>query len=172
MRTVFLLVGVNGRSNQNGEFVDLKINEGLHEFHLDREAYFHPKAISSYDAYLAFKVGLMSEDSNQVDGFTFEKAQILAADFDQNGRVNSMDVVGILKEVVHLEDENHPDWLFYDSETDLSSINRNNSTIEEYFIKDVTDSNTVEFTGVLTGDVDGSWSSELENDFENSPELA
>ena len=35
----------------------------------------------------------------------------------------------------------------------------------------MTDSNTVEFTGVLTGDVDGSWSSELENDFENSPEL-
>ena len=77
----------------------------------------------------------MSEDSNQVDGFTFEKAQILAADYDQNGRVNSMDVVGILKEVVHLEDENGPDWLFYDSETDLSSINRNNSTIEEYLLK-------------------------------------
>ena len=61
--------------------------------------------------------------------------------------------------------------LFYDSETDLSSINRNNSTIEEYFIKDVTDSNTVEFVGLLKGDVDGSWSSELENNFENSSEL-
>ena len=45
---------------------------------------------NSYDAYLAFKIGMMSENTNQVDNLIFEKAQILAADYDQNGRVNSI----------------------------------------------------------------------------------
>ena len=134
------LVGVNGSSNQNGVFEDLLINEGSHEFILEKESSFHPKAINSYDAYLAFKIGMMSENTNQVDNLTFEKAQILAADYDQNGRVNSMDVVGILKEVVHISDDKDPMWIFYESDQNLSEINRNNSKLDENIITEVTSS--------------------------------
>ena len=158
------MIGVSSISNNSGIFQNLSINEGEHEFHLDKTAQFNPQAINSYDAYLALKVSMLIESSNEIDGLTFEKEQIIAADFNQNGRVNSIDVVGILKEVVHISDDVDLNWLFVQSDQDLSSVNRNNTNVLNHIITEVSDEEQIEFKGILTGDVNGSWTSDM--DFE------
>ena len=39
------IVGVNSTSDNMGVFSDLLVNEGVHEFHLEKQAYFEPSAI-------------------------------------------------------------------------------------------------------------------------------
>ena len=144
------MIGVSSISDDNGIFQNLSINEGEHEFHLDKAAHFNPQAINSYDAYLALKISMLIESSNEIDGLTFEKEQIIAADFNQNGRVNSIDVVGILKEVVHIStDDVDLNWLFVQSDQDLSSVNRNNTNILKHIVTEVSDAKQIEFKGIL-----------------------
>ena len=58
------MIGVSSISDDNGVFQNLSINEGEHEFHLDKAAQFNPQAINSYDAYLALKISMLIDISS------------------------------------------------------------------------------------------------------------
>ena len=76
--------------------------------------------------------------------------------------MNSIDVVGILKEVVHISDDVDLNWLFVQSDQDLSSVNRNNTNILKHIVTEVSNAKQIEFKGILSGDVNGSWRSDMD----------
>ena len=100
---------------------------------------------------------MLLDGSDTVDGINFTKEQIIAADINQNGYVNSMDVYAILQEAINIDNSVSPEWLFVDSEADLAAVNRNNSQYSNYINEVVSVSSDLSFVGILAGDVNGSW---------------
>jgi hypothetical protein len=88
--------------------------------------------------------------------------QAIAADFDQSGDVGLTDAIGVLKMVVGLTAPT-PTWKYYD-DTQLNSAYTSSQSLNPKgwtsaaAISDIsTTSASVTLVGVLTGDVDGSW---------------
>ncbi len=88
--------------------------------------------------------------------------QAIAADFDQSGDVGLTDAIGVLKMVVGLSAPN-PTWKYYDDAklasayTSAQSLNPKVWTTSAAISDTATTDNSVKLIGVLTGDVDGSW---------------
>ncbi len=81
----------------------------------------------------------------------------IAADFDGNGSVNSMDALTILKYAIGLD---APDarWVFIDSDGDYTDVTQTSVTYDtgislEAFAADA----SVSLTGILVGDIDDSY---------------
>jgi hypothetical protein len=88
--------------------------------------------------------------------------QAIAADFDQSGDVGLTDAIGVLKMVVGLSAPS-PTWKYYD-DTKLNSaytagqsLNPKGWTGSALFSDPSSVDSGVKLIGVLTGDVDGSW---------------
>jgi hypothetical protein len=155
------VVQSQANSNSLGKFDDLNIASGDVEFHLEMETSSASKALSAYDAYLTQKIALLPESDSSLDGISFSREQILAADVNENGRVNSMDVFAILQEITKVENGLNPKWNFLIEGTDLSQVTRSNTSFEYENSLYLSAGDNFEFTGILLGDVDGSWSSDL-----------
>ena len=151
------LIGNRSVSDNAGEFGAVSLVEGDSVFVLEKDTVDIGNALTSYDAYLAQKIAVLLDGSNSVDGIEFAKEQIIAADVNQNGYVNSMDVYAILQEAINIDNSLSPEWLFVDSEADLSAVTRNNSQHSSYINEVVSVSSDLSFIGILTGDVNGSW---------------
>ncbi len=88
--------------------------------------------------------------------------QAIAADFDQSGDVDLTDAIGVLKMVVGLSAPT-PTWKYYDdtklnsSYTSAQSLNPKAWTSTSVITDTATAVSSVKLIGVLTGDVDGSW---------------
>ena len=88
--------------------------------------------------------------------------QAIAADFDQSGDVGLTDAIGVLKMVVGLTAPT-PTWKYYDDTqlnsayTSAQSLNPKGWTSAAAISDISTASSSVTLVGVLTGDVDGSW---------------
>jgi hypothetical protein len=88
--------------------------------------------------------------------------QAIAADFDQSGDVGLTDAIGVLKMVVGLSAPT-PTWKYYDDTklnsayTSAQSLNPKGWTTTAVISDTVTTDSSVKLVGVLTGDVDGSW---------------
>ncbi len=88
--------------------------------------------------------------------------QAIAADFDQSGDVGLTDAIGVLKMVVGLSAP-APSWKYYDdvklasAYTSAQSLNPKNWTSAAVISDTGTAGSSVKLVGVLTGDVDGSW---------------
>jgi len=88
--------------------------------------------------------------------------QAIAADFDQSGDVGLTDAIGVLKMVVGLSAPT-PSWKYYDDTklnstyTSAQSLNPKNWTTTAVISDTGTADSSVKLVGVLTGDVDGSW---------------
>ena len=88
--------------------------------------------------------------------------QAIAADFDQSGDVGLTDAIGVLKMVVGLSAPT-PTWKYYDDTklastyTSAQSLNPKNWTTTAVISDTTTADSSVKLVGVLTGDVDGSW---------------
>ncbi len=89
--------------------------------------------------------------------------QVLAADYDQNGLITLSDAIGVLKKVVGISSAAQPSWKYYDANQVQSAVTAAQSLkpkdwIGSAAIADPTlvDS-SMQVVGVLTGDVDGSW---------------
>ena len=68
------------------------------------------------------------------------------------------DALNILKYAVGLTDSPPIDWVFIDKKPDWSSINRGATTYNEGIqLLDITATNSIDMTGILTGDVDESY---------------
>ncbi len=88
--------------------------------------------------------------------------QAIAADFDQSGDVGLTDAIGVLKMVVGLSAPT-PTWKYYDDAklvstyTSLQSLNPKGWTTSAVMSDTGIADSSVKLVGVLTGDVDGSW---------------
>jgi Ca2+-binding RTX toxin-like protein len=117
-------------------------------------------AVNLTDAIAILKmiVGL-NVNSN---GVPLSPYQSIAADFDQSGEVNLTDAIGVLKMVVGLSAPT-PTWKYYDDTklasayTSAQSLNPKGWTTTAAISDTGTADSGVKLVGVLTGDVDGSW---------------
>jgi len=88
--------------------------------------------------------------------------QAIAADFDQSGDVGLTDAIGVLKMVVGLSAP-APAWKYYDDTklasayTSAQSLNPKGWTTTAVISDVGSADSSVKLIGVLTGDVDGSW---------------
>ena len=88
--------------------------------------------------------------------------QAIAADFDQSGDVGLTDAIGVLKMVVGLSAPT-PSWRYYDDTklnsayTSAQSLNPKGWTTTAVISDTGTADSSFKLVGVLTGDVDGSW---------------
>ena len=112
------------------------------------------RAITANDALQALRlaVGLTKSDGKA------EWHDYLAADINQDDQVTANDALNILKFAVGLTDGPSADWVFVDGDTDWSAIGRRNTSYEEgIWIDDVVADMSVNMTGILVGDVNGSY---------------
>ena len=88
--------------------------------------------------------------------------QAIAADFDQSGDVGLTEAIGVLKMVVGLSAPT-PTWRYYDDTklssayTSVQSLSPKAWTTTSVISDNGTADSSVKLIGVLTGDVDGSW---------------
>ena len=117
-------------------------------------------AVNLTDAIAILKmiVGLNVNSNNTA----LSPYQAIAADFDQDGSVGLTDVIGVLKMVVGLSAPT-PTWKYYDDTklasayTSAQSLNPKGWTSTAVISDTGTADSGVKLVGVLTGDVDGSW---------------
>lgn len=89
--------------------------------------------------------------------------QVLAADYDQNGLITLSDAIGVLKKVVGISSAVQPSWKYYDASLVQSTVTsaqilKPKDWTGSAMIADPTQvDSSVQVVGVLTGDVDGSW---------------
>ena len=68
------------------------------------------------------------------------------------------DALNILKFAVGLTDGPSADWVFVDGEADYFGIDRKNTDYEEgVMLDDILTDMSINMTGILVGDVDGSY---------------
>lgn len=109
-------------------------------------------------AILKMIVGLNVNSNNTA----LSPYQAIAADFDQSGDVGLTDAIGVLKMVVGLSAPT-PTWKYYDDAklastyTSAQSLNPKGWTTTAVISDTGTADSSVKLVGVLTGDVDGSW---------------
>jgi hypothetical protein len=155
------IVGVTNSSNSSGEFADLSFLSGDHQFFLDKSIEDVGSFLNSYDALLALKIAALPDNETSLNGSTLDPMQFIAADFNQNGMVTAADATAILKEIVGIEDSHDVEWMFLDKNKNYDDLARNNTLTPDtpnILIETLT---PIEFTGVLTGDVDGSWQPDI-----------
>ena len=117
-------------------------------------------AVNLTDAIAILKmiVGLSVNSNNAA----LSPYQAIAADFDQSGDVGLTDAIGVLKMVVGLSAPT-PTWKYYDDTkltsayTPAQSLNPKGWTTSAAISDTGTADSSVKLIGVLTGDVDGSW---------------
>ena len=112
------------------------------------------EAIGAYDALQALRLAVGLDKS---DG-TSEWHDYLAADINKDGRVGADDALDILKFAVGLTDGAPADWIFVDRDADWSGVNRSNTSYDEgVMLEDVLVDTSINMTGILVGDLDGSY---------------
>jgi hypothetical protein len=111
-------------------------------------------AIGAFDALQALRLAVGLDKS---DG-TSEWHDYIAADINKDGRVGADDALNILKYAVGLTDGPSADWVFVDKNADWSGIDRSTTTYNEGIqLSDITSDTSINMTGILVGDVDGSY---------------
>ena len=112
------------------------------------------KAIGAFDALQALRLAVGLDKS---DG-TSEWHDYIAADINKDGRVEPDDALNILKFAVGLTDGPSADWVFVDADADYFDIERKNTDYEEgVMLDDIMTDMSINMTGILVGDVDGSY---------------
>jgi serralysin len=117
------------------------------------------EAVSLSDAIAILKM-IVGLNVNSIN-VPLSPYQAIAADFDQNGAVELSDAIGLLKMVVGLAAPT-PTWKYFDdaklSYNATQSLNHKAWSEGAAMDASSTADQSVKLIGVLTGDVDGSWS--------------
>lgn len=120
--------------------------------------YQQTSAISVYDALDALKmaIGLTPSIDSQ------NSYALIAADIDQSGDVSVYDALDILKAAIGLQSNNAPKWVFVDKTKDYDAITASEVVYDNNLqIADLDNSLTIDFTGILLGDVDASYTLDI-----------
>ena len=124
------------------------------------------RTITSADALAALKIAVGLNPNTDPDGngplqaLPVSPYQLMAADMNGDGRVTSSDALAILKTAVGLSDALDPYWVFVAESTPVwNSHNDKNSVFDASTAHSVSypSQTTVNFVGVLVGDVNSSW---------------
>ena len=140
-------------SEENVSVYTVDVGEGIFisaEKSIDEKS---EDAISAFDARaLRLAVGLDKSDG------TAEWHDYIAADIDKNGELSSFDALNILKYAVGLNEGPSIDWVFVDGEADWSEVDERSIEYDEGVqISELMFDVNVDLTGILVGDVDGSY---------------
>ena len=96
--------------------------------------------------------------SDALEGFLLGVPWSSMSGNDKDGRVGADDARNILKFAVGLTEGPSADWLFVDGDADYSGIDRKNTDYDEgILISDLMTDMSINMTGILVGDVDGSY---------------
>ena len=120
------------------------------------------RAIKSSDALAAIKLAVGLNPNSDPDGDGPDEAppistyQLIAADINSDGLVNSRDALAILKAAVGLA-EIEPRWIFVPEDSVLSFETGIDLSQFESIEVDYPETTKVNMIGILVGDVDGSW---------------
>ena len=117
-------------------------------------------AITSADALAALKIAVGIDPNPIVNGaqLAVSPFQIMSADVNSDGRVTSADALAILKIAVHMNTALTPQWMFVEETRDLSGLSRSSASWDHNIAVTMGTSDTTEnLVGVLSGDVNGSW---------------
>lgn len=108
-------------------------------------------AITAQDALEALRLAVrLPSDFANAHGY-------IAADFNQDGRVTSLDALEILKASVRMQDAIPPKWVFLSEEADLSAVtSRNTGYKNGLTLESLPGDAQHNFTAVLLGDVNDS----------------
>jgi len=112
-------------------------------------------AVDVRDALEALRmvVGLSKSDGSKAQWHDY-----LAADIDQSGDVTVRDALSILKAVVGLEDDAQPQWVFIDRDADYTGMGDDSVNYTEGVeLESVASEASLGLTGILLGDIDGSY---------------
>lgn len=110
------------------------------------------RAVGISDALAALKIALGSAQ-------TVSSCQYLAADVNQNGKVEAGDALDILKMALHLDAAPVAEWIIVSESTGNEPMERDNVTWPDAEIPVTLDQDKeIDLVGVLLGDVNGSWS--------------
>ena len=150
----------------DGSYTMTAVDAGAYALSAGRSASDIGNAISSADALAALKIAVGINPNSVTTGgqLPVSPFQIMAADVNGDGRVNSADALSILKMAVQLPSAPTPQWMFveetrdfYDETTGLFTLNRTNSTWNHDISASLAGDTGVNVVGVLKGDVNGSW---------------
>ena len=130
------------------------------------------RTITSADALAALKIAVGLNPNSDPDGsgplspLVVSPYQLMAADMNGDGRVTSADALAILKVAVGLSDALAPSWALVPDDLPLWDTHSTKSTVykgaTDYSVS-YPDKTQVNFTAVLVGDVNASWSSDAES---------
>lgn len=148
-----------GSSNDAGRFMVAGLGSGLVDLQfLSQVDGAASEAITAQDALEALRLSVRLDTA-------FDDAYgLIAADFNQDGRVSARDALEILRHSVGLSTSSQPEWVFLDDNADLGHINHRNVDYSEGLVG-ATNAFGAPFnvTGVLLGDVNDSYSAYLLN---------
>lgn len=143
----------------DGVYTMTAIDTGTYALSATRSISDVGNAITSADALAALKIAVGIDPNPTVNGaqLAVSPFQTMAADVNGDGRVTSADALAILKMAVHMTNALTPQWMFVDEMRDLSSLSRTNATWDHNIGVTVTSDVSDNLVGVLSGDVNGSW---------------
>jgi hypothetical protein len=161
-------------TNASGSYAFYNLAPGSYSLQATRSASDTGSAISAQDALAALKMAVGLNPNADPDGSTgplspvpVSPYQYIAADVagisgnTPDGKVNSMDALAILKMAVGMPSPQAPapSWTMLPETSVLSGITKDNVNWDNTVSTTVSSgtSSTVNFVGVLKGDVNGSW---------------
>jgi len=112
-------------------------------------------AVKATDALAALKIAVAMNPNS--DGSEVEPWQYLAADVNKDGKVQATDALAILKMAVKMDDAPDPEWLIVPESAGDQGMSRTEVIWPEGPEYLVNQDMEVDFVGIVTGDVDGSW---------------
>ena len=122
-------------------------------------------AITSADALAALKIAVGLNPNSDPDGagpkepLAVSPYQLIAADYNQDGRVTSGDALAILKAAVGLSDSIPPYWVLVDDQIPVWNANSDRNSVLVETASQITypDRSVANFAAILAGDVNSSW---------------
>ena len=137
----------------DGSYSVEDIPPGSYQMDISRAADDVPRsAIKASDALAALKIGVgVTQDATP--------HQLIAADVNQNGKVNAQDALEILKIAVNHEDALDKRFVFVDADQDLSGMTARKAQYQTGIRMDDlnVDISDQDFIGILLGDVNGNY---------------
>ncbi|NBT41453.1 MAG: tandem-95 repeat protein [Alphaproteobacteria bacterium] len=137
----------------DGSYSIRDIPQGSYQMDMSRSADDVPRsAIKASDALAALKIGVgVTQDATS--------HQLIAADVNQNGKVNAQDALEILKIAVNHEDALDKRFVFVDADQDLSGMTARKAQYQTGMRMDDlnADLSDQDFIGILLGDVNGNY---------------
>ena len=108
-------------------------------------------AITAHDALEALRLAVLIPSAYS------DSYGLIAADYNQDGRVSARDALEILRASVGLDTANKPQWVFLSNDADLTSITSRNTWYESGLtLEGLPLDASHNFTAVLLGDVNNS----------------